>query len=294
VQAAPVVEWQVARPAAPLRRCVRRYVGYRLEGFGPGTHLGLPSRHLTVVVSLGDPTRITEMPEPGQPPGAFQLLASGLTTRRAVLAHDGRQHGVQLEMTPAGARALLGLPAGELGASVVGLDVLLGPSAWEAAERLAALQTWGERFAALDEVLMRSLDRMPGASPELERAWSVLVTSRGAVRIGDLARELGWSRRHLGSRFRVEYGLTPKEAARVVRFERSRWMLAGPGRPRLGEVAATCGFYDQAHLCREWAALAGCSPTSWLAGEEFPSVHAEQEPAPTLRGQEFPSVQDMR
>lgn len=267
-----MVEWQVVRPAAPLRRHVRRYVGYRLEGFAPGTHLGLPSRHLTVVISLGDPTRITEMPEPGQAPGAFQLLASGLTTRRAVLAHDGRQYGVQLEMTPAGARGLLGLPAGELGASVVGLDVLLGASAAEVAQRLAACPGWEARFDVLDDVLLRSLGRLPPVSAELDRAWTVLVSTGGAVRVGDLAHEVGWSRRHLASRFLREYGLTPKEAARVVRFERSRWMLAGPGRPRLVDVAATCGFYDQAHLCREWADLAGCSPTAWLAGEEFPSV----------------------
>jgi AraC-like DNA-binding protein len=287
-----VVEWQVVRPAAPLRRYVRRYVGYGLEGFAPGTHLGLPSRHLTVVLSLGDPTRITEMPDPRQPPGAYQVLASGLTTRRAVLAHDGRQHGVQLEMTPAGARALLGLPAGELGASVVGLDVLLGAVATEVAERLAACPGWGTRFEVLDDVLLRSLGRLPPTSAELDRAWTVLVESGGEVRVGDLARDVGWSRRHLGSRFLREYGLTPKEAARVVRFERSRWMLTGPGRPRLGDVAATCGFYDQAHLCREWADLAGCSPTGWLAGEEFPSVHSGREPGPTRRGEEFPSVQD--
>jgi AraC-like DNA-binding protein len=269
-----VVEWQVVPPAAPLRRYVRRYVGYRLEGFAPGTHLGLPSRHLTVVISLGDPTRLTEMPEPGQAPGDFQVLASGLTTRRAVLAHDGRQHGVQLEMTPAGSRAVLGLPAGELGASVVGLDTLLGPAASEVAERLASLPAWGQRFAALDAALLRSVGRLPPAPSELERAWSVLVASRGGVRVADLAREVGWSRRHLGQQFLLEYGLSPKEAARVVRFERSRWMLTGPGRPRLSDVAVACGFYDQAHLCREWAALAGCSPTAWLAGEELPPVSA--------------------
>jgi transcriptional regulator GlxA family with amidase domain len=114
--------------------------------------------------------------------------------------------------------------------------------------------------------------RLPAAPPELERAWSVLVASRGGVRVTDLAREVGWSRRHLGSQFLREYGLPPKEAARVVRFERSRWMLTRPGRPRLSDVAVACGFYDQAHLCREWAAMAGCSPTAWLAGEELPPV----------------------
>ncbi|MCA1672997.1 MAG: helix-turn-helix domain-containing protein, partial [Actinobacteria bacterium] len=42
-------------------------------------------------------------------------------------------------------------------------------------------------------------------------------------------------------------------------------------RPPLADVAARCGYYDQAHFTREWRDLAGCSPRTWLA-EELPSV----------------------
>ena len=45
------------------------------------------------------------------------------------------------------------------------------------------------------------------------------------------------------------------------------------GRPDLAELAAESGYYDQAHLDREFAALAGCAPTTWLA-REFRYVQA--------------------
>jgi AraC-like DNA-binding protein len=99
------------------------------------------------------------------------------------------------------------------------------------------------------------------------------------VRIADLAGEVGWSRRHLAERFTAEYGLTPKEAARVVRFERSKRLLQRRDRPPLADVASACGFYDQAHLAREWNDFGGCPPSAWLTGEDLPFIQdGEAEP----------------
>ena len=64
-----------------------------------------------------------------------------------------------------------------------------------------------------------------------------------------------------------EFGLSPRQLARIGRFERAQ-ALAQAGMP-LAETAHRAGFADQAHLTREWVALAGCPPTTWLR-EEFP------------------------
>ncbi|GAA4614380.1 AraC family transcriptional regulator [Actinoallomurus liliacearum] len=258
------------RPPARLAAAVARCVGYRYEGFPAGTHLGLPSRHLTVVLSLGAPTR-TSGPS-GRPSTAFTALAGGLHTRPVRISHDGDLAGVQLDLTPEGARSLFGLPAAELGAAVLSLDDLIGTRARELVERLAEAPTWPARFAAVDDVLSRGVGRLTAPAPEVGYAWRRLADADGAVRIGDLAREVGWSRRHLGERFAAEYGLRPKEAARVMRFERSKRLLKEPGRPSLAAAAAACGYYDQAHLAREWNELAGCPPSAWLTGEELPFV----------------------
>ncbi|MGD0701430.1 MAG: helix-turn-helix domain-containing protein [Trebonia sp.] len=85
----------------------------------------------------------------------------------------------------------------------------------------------------------------------------------------ELAAETGLSARRLGSLFRAEFGLAPKEAGRVFRFDHARRRIerAAATGGRLADLAAECGYYDQAHLAREFRALAGCPPSQWLAEE---------------------------
>ncbi len=111
---------------------------------------------------------------------------------------------------------------------------------------------------------------MPDRSPEVDWAWRRLVAASGAIEVRTLAEEVGWSRRHFGERFRQELGLAPKVVARVLRFEQAYGLLRQPRRPGLAELAARCGYFDQAHLTRDWRDLAGCTPTTWIR-EELPS-----------------------
>jgi AraC-like DNA-binding protein len=104
-------------------------------------------------------------------------------------------------------------------------------------------------------------------------AWDRLVTRRGSTPVTAIAAEVGWSRRHLTARFDQEFGLTPKVAARVLRFEASVARLRAAPHARIADVAAAAGFADQAHMSREWRDLAGCAPSRWIS-EEFPYVQA--------------------
>jgi AraC-like DNA-binding protein len=187
------------------------------------------------------------------------------------IAMDGHDHGLHLELTPAGARALLGLPAAALAWEVVDLAELFGADSTALVDRLGCAPTWADRFAILDAVLARRVVEGAGVPDAVGWAWRRMVVSGGLVAVSELAEEIGWSRRHLGERFRDELGLSPKMAARVMRFQRACRLLQRPRRPGLADVAAACGYYDQAHLTREWHELAGCTPTVWMA-EELPSV----------------------
>lgn len=283
-----VAEFVRRRPAPALRPLIAEYIGYREAGLPPRRHRGLPSPYLTLIITLHEPLVIAVHPDPRTPPGAYDTLIGGLHTVPALIRHDGRQSGVQLALTPLGTRALLDLPAGELaGLDLDGVDVL-GHLATELRERLLEAGGWAVRFAVLDHVLGAAVraahDRRAATSaatapaPEVAYAWRLLLASGGGVSVSDLAEKVGWSTRHLAQRFRTEIGLSPKEAARVVRFDRARRMIQNSmGRARsigggecgtLAEVAAACGYYDQAHLAREFGALAGCPPSRWLA-EEF-------------------------
>ncbi|WP_078872046.1 helix-turn-helix domain-containing protein [Streptomyces sp. NRRL S-337] len=282
VPSAAVDEQLIARPAPALRPYVSSYVAYRQAGVPPALHRGLPSPRLTLIFTLDEPLTLAGHPDPGQAPGSYVTLLGGLHTRPALITHQGRQSGIQLGLHPLGARALLGLPAGELAGLDLPAEAVLGPRGRDIAERLRAAAGWPERFALLDAHLLRWLDREPGGAgpapvPEVARAWQLLTASRGAVPVAALAADIGWSARHLTARFRQETGLTPKTAARVIRFDRARRRLGAAARtgspPLLAELAADCGYFDQAHLAREFRSLAGCPPSRWLA-EEFRNVQA--------------------
>src|SRR5258708_10193751 len=197
-----VLESVVGLPAAPLRPLVSRYRGYRMQGLAPRGHRGLPSRHLTGIISLGAPIHVAALPGGAKLEGGrFGALAGGLHAAAVTIGMDGEDRGLSLERTPAGARALLRMPAAALAGEVVDLADVLGPDSRALVERLAMAPTWADRFALLDTALGRRLGTGPGVPEEVGWAWRRLGESGGLLPVTELAAEVGWSRRHLGERF---------------------------------------------------------------------------------------------
>ena len=128
-------------------------------------------------------------------------------------------------------------------------------------ERLGETSCWQRRFDLLEDFVVRRASHLP--SPELAFAYRRLALSGGGIRIATLAEEIGWSRKHLVDRFRSEFGLAPKPLARMMRFHRACRLARTGTSPGWAGIAAESGFADQAHLVREFAALAGESPTAW-------------------------------
>jgi AraC-like DNA-binding protein len=259
------------RPVQPaLRPYVGDLVGYAYDGDPPPLHRGLPSRFLTLVITLDDPLGVAW---PGCPVEKYDALVGGLHSTAVHIGQTPSRAGVQLSLTPPAARALLGLPPGELAKTVIGLDEVLGRPARELTDRLREESGWERRFDLLEVALLQQLgERETGTiRPEVGWAWQRLCASGGAIGVQELATEVGWSRRHLTDRFTAEFGLAPKVAARVLRFERVTGQLRRQPRTRLAELSATVGYADQAHLTREFRTIAGCSPRQWMI-EELPNL----------------------
>jgi AraC-like DNA-binding protein len=175
---------------------------------------------------------------------------------------------LQIRLEPAAAAAVLDGASTELSGAVAALDEVWGRDAGRAEDRLRAAATWDERFAIAVDLLGRRLDARPPVDPEVAYTWRRTLTSRGRVRVDGLADELGWSRKRLWSRFRSQLGITPKRAARLVRFDHAVHLLAAGH--AAARVAAESGYVDQSHLHREVQAFAGLTPTAvaaapWLA-----------------------------
>ena len=209
------------------------------------TRVEVPTLDVALILSFGPTMRVD-----GHTVSSFLV---GMWDKPALTEHDGEAHGVQIDVPPAVAYALVGGRMDELTNRVVelsGLDVLN-------VERL--LETGGA--AAADE-LANAMRRGPSVSREVDWVYTQLKR-HPSTRIANLADEIGWSRGHLVDRFRREVGLTPKRFARVVRFRSAFDRLATA--TSLATVAAECGYADQSHLTHEFREMAGETPSSYQA-----------------------------
>jgi AraC-like DNA-binding protein len=259
----PDRDWELATaaPAPALRGHFGEYCGYREIVGAPLARRELPHSAITLILNLGEPLLVDGR--------RYASFVAGLHEGPVRTEHPGQQYGIQLDLPPLTAYTLLGRPLGELGNAVVGLDDLLGRAADGLVEALAAAPDWATRFRLLDRALAARLDRGPRAAPEVGWAWRQLCRSAGRIGVAELTAATGWSHRHLAARFRQQVGLPPKAFGRVLRFQRAVGLLHAPTRPTFAEIAATCGYFDQAHLNRDFRDLAGATPTALRAEVNF-------------------------
>jgi AraC-like DNA-binding protein len=252
-------------------------VGYASDYRQPTLHRGLPSAHLTFIFSLADPVVSGWTPEHarGHDPFRNLVLLGGLHTSPAYVVPDERQRGIQMSVHPLAARALFGAPSRELATLVADGPEVLGADAGRIRDRMLEATTWPARFGILQEYLRDRVDgrsrRQERVRPELLEAWRWLAWHRGTGSIDGLAAHVHLSPRQLRTLFTREVGLGPKQVSRLMRFSsatsRIASTVAAGTTPDLAGIAALCGYFDHAHLDRDFAQFAGISPRGWVAEE---------------------------
>jgi AraC-like DNA-binding protein len=243
-------------PDRRLAGLVRRYADFEERTAAPVRLREVASDEIVIVIDLAQGWTVQQ----GEEAAVWhQSFVGGLHDGPTLVEHGGEARTIQVNLTPLGARAVLGLPLGELAHRVVGLEDVVGRAAERLADRLHGARDADARFALLDRALLERVADAEPLRPDVVRAWTRLDETAGAIGVGALADELGCSPRHLSTHFRAELGLTPKRFARVLRFSRATERLSRG--ERLAEIAAACGYADQAHFNRDFRAFAGTTPT---------------------------------
>ena len=152
----------------------------------------------------------------------------------------------------------------QLGDRMIALTDLLGPRADEILGRVMEAPSPAARLALIEAAIEARIADADDRGRDLEWAWNLQHAKGGQIPITELADSIGCSRKHLSVRFDREFGLSPKLLARIMRFDRSIRILRYGEVTSWSDLAAQCGFADQAHMAREFVAFAGDSPTALL------------------------------
>lgn len=266
----PFGEWCMRHTAPPpdLAACVagfwetRGVVGYGYEKL-------LPSGNADFMVNLGPPQQLLRSASDPDPDTFRDAWLSGIQDRPLLTApaHGNElfeTHFVAASLRPAGVPELFGVDAVESAGQVIDAQSMIGSGVRSLRDSLGDLTTTAARFGLLARFLRQQKARFSRPAP-FAAIWAAgqTLSSHGNVRIEDLCGSLGVSRKHLNHLYRLAVGLTPKTYARLTRFRSVIARIDDPA-SAWADVAANRGYFDQAHLIRDFKRFAGESPTSFL------------------------------
>lgn len=198
-----------------------------------------------------------------------------------------------IRIRPGWAAVIAGTPVRDLPEAADLADVWHPAAARRLAAALAAATSPAARRAVLTDAVASRLAGPGGPDPRVLAAVSVLGNPRATV--GTAARHAGLSSRQLRRLFDEHIGLPPKSLHTILRFQRLRnWLAAaGPAPSTLARAAADCGYFDQAHLCRDCTRLGDLTPAALLAASASPPAMTEA-PLCRLRCAHAGDEQDVR
>jgi AraC-like DNA-binding protein len=280
--------WRVAHRAADprLRAYVHGYFASSSQLPNQVRERHLPSAEVPLIINFGAPHRRADPAA-----NAFRThdgaWIAGLRDEPALGEAIGERHFMIVRFTPVGAHLFLGLPMHRLAGRTIALDELDSGLMRRVMASVGSDSNWRERFAAMESLIAeRTLTR---AMPHITmRAWDMLSAADGRTTIASLAAACDCSHRHLISQFEKCIGVTPKSAARLLRFNRAVRLMnrrafarheTPAGKPYIeapagpdakvpdiawAGIAAGCEYFDQAHFIREFRQFAGATPAAFL------------------------------
>jgi len=259
--------WRTARVAAPaaLRNHIDGYSDYWERTGGFTTRRELPHAEGVLIVNLGAPIAIT-----GGDGGVLRLqageaFAAGAHLRPALSHSQGTQAGMHVFLPLATLRRLLGTPMDRLVDQVIPLDAALGPQARDLGVKLCEAKDRDARVALLDAALARRLAATAPLAPQQRHALHLLRVRKDRD-ISDIARDIGWSGKHLASRVKDAVGIGPRCFRRLLRFQTLTAMIGRhAGAPDWAGIARDAGYCDQPHMVREFREFSGMTPGVYRA-----------------------------
>ena len=82
--------------------------------------------------------------------------------------------------------------------------------------------------------------------------------------IASLTERIGLRPKRFIQLFTQQVGLTPKVYCRVQRFQRVIQSVQRQRRVDWADVAASCGYYDQAHFIHDFRSFSGLNPGAYM------------------------------
>jgi AraC-like DNA-binding protein len=98
----------------------------------------------------------------------------------------------------------------------------------------------------------------------LDVSIKLLRSQKGDINLLSLYKYLGIDKSTLEKKFKQKVGITPKNLAAIYRFNHAVALKSHKPSISFTQISYECGYYDQAHLIRDFSRFTGQSPSSYF------------------------------
>ncbi|WP_394841090.1 helix-turn-helix domain-containing protein [Pendulispora brunnea] len=263
---------QIHRPMGPLADFVECIWLWQTDTACGRKERVLPSGTLDIVVHLGDePLRVYHRTEPERVSSYPGIMIAGAHSGYFVIDPPPRGAVLGVHFKPGGAFPFLGVQAGDLEDAHANLEAVWGHRARRLRERLLETTTDAERVRCTEAFLLegavRALERHPDVADALAAIEGAKISS-----VAELRARTGISAKRLIALFHDQVGIGPKALWRIRRFQAALRQIECAQASRGAEIAGRLGYFDQAHMLRDFRDFTGMSPRAYLlAGSDRPN-----------------------
>jgi AraC-like DNA-binding protein len=254
------LEYREYNPAFPLSKLVERF--WTLQGDPEGASEPeriLPDGRCELVWNLAEP--FVRHRAGGAPRRQASSLLVGQITGPLLLEATGRIDLVGVRFRAGAFGSFLGgIPSHELTDQDFALEELLGRRLRFLADELESASEPGERIRIVERRISADLHNARATDRRVDSAVAILEATHGTISIDALAASTCTSGRHLERLFLSSVGIGPKRLGRILRFQRLVSSIRANHPPAWTRIALQCGYYDQAHLIRDFREFTGGPP----------------------------------
>ena len=256
--------YQIHIPAPPLSHFIEHFFYY--EGFQAEYQMEkfLPDGSMDLLIDLTETPKKLFHDEDGSSYTTYnKSWMSGMKTEYILIdASVSTMIGVHFK--PGGAYPFFNLPVAELNNTTIETDILWNIDIHYIRDEILNKQRTEDKFLVLENFFIKKGRNKLEPNLFIHYALDQLQRSPQLWTIEKLAAKTGFSQKHLIHLFKKYVGLSPKQFARIARFQKVITELEKYQEVEWTSIAYDCGYFDQAHFIKEFQSFSGINPSKYL------------------------------
>ena len=259
-------------PAFPLNQFIELFVYFERAEHAHAVDRFLPNGDTEILIDFHDtPQYIYDNDSLKEIQACNHVWASGLRTDPITIPSGNGAAMMVISFKKGMAAPFFPFPMQEIANCVVDADLVWGTDFGDLRERLLDTKDVGRRFLMVEEFLVHRFASKLQINPCVSYAVTEMTERPDRISIARMNSKIGYSQRHFTDMFRRQIGVTPKSYLKIMRFQKAVRTIDDSSSPDWGDIAADCGFYDQAHFINDFKHFSGFTP------EQYAKIHTNYQ-----------------